>query len=46
MVLRIYSVDGRLAWSGQLAKGENRVSLDRGVYLWQAGSYSGKAVVR
>ena len=44
--MRIYTVDGRLAWSGQLAKGENRVSLGRGIYLWQAGSYLGKAVVR
>jgi len=44
--LRIYSADGRLVYSGNLEKGENRVSLDRGVYLWVAGQFRGKAVVR
>lgn len=34
--ITIYSVDGRVAYSGQLEKGENRISLDRGVYLWIA----------
>jgi len=46
LVINIYSVDGRVAYSGQLQKGENRISLDRGVYLWQAGTYRGKAAVR
>jgi len=46
LVLRIYSVDGRLSYSGELKQGENRVSLDQGVYLWVAGEYKGKAVVR
>ena len=42
----IYSPDGRLAYTGHLQKGENRITLDQGVYLWQAGQYKGKAVVR
>ena len=48
--LRIYAVDGRLVCSGELIKGENRISLDRGVYFWRAGTgacpYEGKAVIR
>ncbi|MEO0248457.1 MAG: hypothetical protein ABIN58_02715 [candidate division WOR-3 bacterium] len=54
--LSVYSADGRLVYSGQLQKGENRINLDRGVYLWTtkpawAGSrarlpYRGNAVVR
>ena len=44
--IKIYAVDGRLACSGELQKGENRIYLDRGVYLWVAGQYRGKAVVR
>jgi hypothetical protein len=46
MPLRIYAVDGRLAFSGNLQKGENRVSLGTGVYIWKAGTYRGKTVVR
>jgi hypothetical protein len=46
LVINIYSVDGRIAYSGQLQKGENRISLNRGVYLWIAGGYMGKAAVR
>ena len=56
MALNIYSPDGRLAYSGNLVKGENRITLDPGVYLWQASVveassracpvYKGKAVVR
>jgi len=46
LVINIYSVDGRVAYSGQLQKGKNRISLGRGVYLWQAGTYRGKAAVR
>ncbi|MGC8894017.1 MAG: T9SS type A sorting domain-containing protein, partial [candidate division WOR-3 bacterium] len=44
--IRIYSADGRLAYSGNLEKGQNRISLGPGVYLWRAGQYRGKAVVR
>ena len=44
--LRIYSADAKLVYSGNLEKGENRINLDRGVYLWQAGAHKGKAVVR
>ena len=44
--VRIYSVDGRLVYLGRLRKGENRIDLERGVYLWQAGPYRGKALVR
>ena len=56
--LRIYSPDGRLTWSGNLKKGQNRISLETGVYFWRAGGEcggagapaypldSGKAVVR
>ena len=46
LVINIYSVDGRVAYSGQLRQGENRISLSWGVYLWQAGTYGGKAAVR
>jgi hypothetical protein len=46
MPVSIYSPDGRLTYSGQLRRGENRISLDPGVYFWQAGAYEGKAVVR
>ncbi|MGB9590600.1 MAG: hypothetical protein ACPL68_06910, partial [Candidatus Hydrothermia bacterium] len=37
MPIKIYSPDGRLAYSGNLLKGQTRISLDPGVYLWQAG---------
>jgi len=46
MGIKIYSADGRLAYSGNLEKGQNRITLETGVYLWQVGSYKGKAVVR
>jgi hypothetical protein len=46
MPLRIYSADGRLILSKNLTKGENRINLEQGVYLWIAESYKGKAVVR
>jgi hypothetical protein len=46
LIINIYSVDGRVAYSGQLRQGENRISLGRGVYLWIAGGYMGKAAVR
>lgn len=51
--IAIYSVDGRVAYSGQLRKGENRISLEAGVYLWitqnpkpGTRNQKGKAVVR
>jgi uncharacterized delta-60 repeat protein len=44
--LRVYSADGRLVYFGNLDKGENRISLEAGVYIWKAGTYRGKAVVR
>jgi len=53
MPIKIYTADGRLAYSGQLQKGENRISLDEGVYLWTthnlepvAPNQKGKAIVR
>ena len=46
MEIKIYSADGRVAYSGELKKGENRITLGQGVYLWQAGPYRGKAAVR
>jgi len=54
--IRIYAVDGKLAYAGQLQKGENRIGLETGVWLWTAGAvgagpcscpvYKGKAIVR
>ena len=57
MSIRIYAADGRLEYSGTLVKGQNRITLEAGVYLWQAGECGdagapaypasfGKAVVR
>lgn len=46
LIINIYSVDGRVAHSGQLQRGTNKITLGRGVYLWIAGPYRGKAVVR
>ncbi len=36
--IRIYAADGRLAYAGELMKGQNRISLETGVYLWVAGA--------
>lgn len=44
--IRIYGVDGKLAFSGELQVGENRVRLDRGVYFWTTGGQSGRVAVR
>jgi len=44
--IRIYLADGRLAYSGELVQGENRISLGQGAYLWMAGPHKGKVVVR
>lgn len=46
MDIRIYEVDGKLAFSGQLQVGENRITLERGVYFWITGSQSGRVAVR
>jgi hypothetical protein len=44
--ITLYSVDGQVVLSDNLRKGETLMRLKRGVYLWQAGPYRGKAVVR
>ncbi len=44
--IKIYKADGRLDRSLRLKKGKNRVSLNPGVYLWQAGEQVGKVVVK
>lgn len=51
--VKLYTPDGRLACSRKLIKGENRISLDEGVYLWTthnlepvAPNQKGKAIVR
>ncbi|MGB9589525.1 MAG: hypothetical protein ACPL68_01415 [Candidatus Hydrothermia bacterium] len=46
MVLNIYSYEGRLIYAKELKKGQNRITLGQGVYIWKAGPYKGKAVVR
>jgi len=49
-LISIYAADGRLVYCGKIGKGENRINLETGVYLWMAGTeacpYKGKAVVR
>ncbi len=42
----IYASDGRLVYVGQLSKGDNRISLNPGVYLWIAGPCKGVSAVR
>ncbi|MEO0140865.1 MAG: hypothetical protein ABIM88_04880 [candidate division WOR-3 bacterium] len=44
--LRLYSPDGRLVRSLCLERGENRLNLEPGVYIWMAGDCRGKALVR
>lgn len=44
--IKIYLADGRLAYSGMLQKGDNRIELDQGVYFWRAGKQSGRIAVR
>ncbi len=52
MEIKIYSEDGRVIYSGNLEKGQNRINLEQGVYFWracpasQAVPYRGKSVVR
>jgi uncharacterized delta-60 repeat protein len=46
MCIRLYSADGQLVLRDNLKEGQTRINLDPGVYLWQAGAYKGKAVVR
>ncbi|MEO0141407.1 MAG: hypothetical protein ABIM88_07680 [candidate division WOR-3 bacterium] len=35
-IIRVFSVDGKLVYCGKLMKGENRICLGTGVYLWMA----------
>ncbi|MEO0158583.1 MAG: hypothetical protein ABIM59_07640 [candidate division WOR-3 bacterium] len=51
--IKIYKADGRLVYSAELKRGENQLSLEPGVYLWETSheepgkrSQSGKIVVR
>jgi len=44
--INIYAADGRLTYSGQLEKGKNRIGLETGVYIWKAGPFKGKVVIR
>jgi len=44
--LVIYHPTGALAYRGRLRCGRQMVPLGPGVYLWRAGDYKGKAVVR
>jgi len=44
--LKIHSADGKVVYSGNLRKGDNRIDLKVGVYFWGTGIYRGKAVVR
>ncbi|MEO0140929.1 MAG: hypothetical protein ABIM88_05215 [candidate division WOR-3 bacterium] len=44
--IRIYEPDGRLAYYGELVKGENRINLEKGIYLWTAGVQKGRVIVR
>jgi uncharacterized delta-60 repeat protein len=44
--IKIYAVDGRIAYSGNLKEGENLITLGRGVYIWTAGQYRGRVAIR
>ncbi len=44
--INIYSKDGRLVKALKLQPGRTVIPLKPGVYLWRAGKYSGKAVVK
>ncbi|MEO0211735.1 MAG: hypothetical protein ABIN66_07785 [candidate division WOR-3 bacterium] len=46
LALKIYGPDGRVAYSGNLIPGENRVSMRPGVYFWRAESFGGRITVR
>ena len=46
MFLKVYTANGRLVYSEALRKGENKITLERGVYLWHAGPYKGKVIIR
>ncbi len=45
-VLKLFSPDGRLLLERKLQPGRSKVNLKPGVYLWQLGPRSGKALVR
>ncbi|MEO0179847.1 MAG: hypothetical protein ABIM74_04360 [candidate division WOR-3 bacterium] len=42
----LYAYDGRLVYFGRIRKGSTRIDLRRGVYIWRAGSYRGKGIVK
>ncbi len=46
VAIKIYKADGRLAYSGELQKGQNKISLETGVYLWITRNQSGKLAIR
>ncbi len=43
--ISVYAADGRLAFSGNLSEGENRIRLGQGVYFWMAAGQRGKVAV-
>ncbi|MEO0179845.1 MAG: hypothetical protein ABIM74_04375 [candidate division WOR-3 bacterium] len=45
-IINIYSSDGRVVYARRLQKGENKLTLEPGVYFWKAGNQKGKAVVK
>ncbi|MEO0140970.1 MAG: hypothetical protein ABIM88_05430 [candidate division WOR-3 bacterium] len=44
--IKIYKADGRLFYSADLKRGENKIGLEAGVYLWKTRNQSGSVVVR
>ncbi|MEO0140675.1 MAG: hypothetical protein ABIM88_03905 [candidate division WOR-3 bacterium] len=46
VMIKIYRPDGRLAYSGNLMKGSNRIDLKAGVYLWATQNQAGVVSVR
>ncbi len=44
--IRVYRPDGRLVCARTLVRGETRITLDKGVYLWSAGASYGVSAVR
>lgn len=46
VALKIYTPEGQLAFTGTLGRGCNRINMDPGVYIWEAGPCRGKVVVR
>ncbi|MEO0139957.1 MAG: hypothetical protein ABIM88_00220 [candidate division WOR-3 bacterium] len=53
MRIKIYSPNGQILYSGEIKKGQNRIPLGAGAYIWIVGTiegnspvYKGKAVVK